>query len=189
MSRSTKIQAGFALCSLLLLAAAARGHVGQDWVRQYDGSNHYNDYAGPMVVDHAGNVIVAGQSLGGFWTIKYNSDGILSSTWPDIGCGIGVRRYEHETEHGTEYGIDVAVDEAYNVYVVGVSTHPGGSPGSFDFLTLKYDATGQGIWRQRYDDPAGQEDTPVAIALDDSANVFVAGTAPPGRMPAANPKG
>jgi len=280
MSRFARIQVEFVIASLFLLATASQAQVSEDWLRQYDGSNHYLDDAGPMAVDHAGNVIAAGQSRGGFLTIKYSaegdtvwmladaagpagsiydltvdaedniyvtgytytgsaysgdqwvtskyspdglrgwsrafdgqggpagdcgygvavddsgyvyvtgistmdnrsrittlkydSEGVLSHTWPNIGNGIGVRRYENVTEPGTEYGYRVAVDEESNVYVTGVSPHPVG--GSYDFLTLKYSATGQEVWCQRYDGPAGQGDTPVAIALDDSANVFVAGT-------------
>ncbi len=280
MSRFAKIQAGLVVGCLLLLTAAPQAQVSEEWVRRHDGYNHGNDYAGPMVVDHAGNVIVAGQSEGGFliikyrpdgeelwrlsrqdsagailglavdaednvyvtgytytgwvatgnmvvtgkctsdggweWTsgydggggplddigydvavdesgyvyvtglgtvdsrngvttLKYEPDGDLSPEWPNVGWGPGVRRYEITGEYGYQAGTALVVDAERNVYVVGTSALVNGAPS--DFVTLKYDADGQELWTRRYDGPAGQEDTPVGIALDDSANVFVAGSA------------
>lgn len=293
MPRCTKTLtlAGLAVLCLLLMTAASDAQVSQEWVRPYDGATHGNDYAGPIVVDHAGNVIVAGESDGGFLTIKYGTDGdtlwsrrdglatagpatalavddennvyvagycytgwvntgnqyvfikydadgdrqwgggydggggpaddlayavavddsgyvyvtgtsardgrsgiatlkirpngTYSPTWPDIGCGTGVRRYD-VPEQGGQVGIDVAVDGDGNVYVAGSSTPAGGS--TTDYVTLKYDAAGTEVWCRRYDGPAGQDDSPVAIALDDSANVYVAGTATvPNQSGAARP--
>jgi hypothetical protein len=281
VSLFTNIRTGLVISCLLVLTATAHAQVSQVWVRHYDGNNHGNDYAGPMVVDHAGNVIVTGQSQGGFLTIKYSaegdtvwtladpvglsgtilgitldaddniyvtgytytgwvytgnmcltskyrsdgvrmwsrgfdggggpaddigygvavddsgyvyvtglttrngrnavttlkydSDGILSATWPDIGWGSGVRIYEVSGQNGYQAGTAIALDAERNVYVVGTSAPATGVP--TDFITLKYDITGQEVWCCRYDGPASQQDTPIGIALDDSANVFVAGTA------------
>jgi hypothetical protein len=281
MPSHTKTRAGLAVLCLLLLTAASQAQVNQEWAVRYDGDNHGDDYGGPIVVDSTGNVIVTGQSQGGFLTIKYDpngtpiwrrsdsiagagsptalvvddednvyvtgysytgwvytgnqyvtikynsegdrlwgtgfdggggpaedvaygvavddsgyvyvtgvsswdgrtgigtlkyqSNGQLSSTWPNIGYGTGVRRYDIPGQYGYQAGLAVAVDSEGNVYVTGASAPANGAP--TDYLTLKYDASGNELWSRRYDGPAGQEDRPVAIAVDDSANVYVAGTA------------
>jgi hypothetical protein len=292
MPRYTKTRVELAVLCLLLLTAASHAQVNEEWFVRYDGDNHGNDFAGPIVVDHAGNAIVAGESQGGFLTIKYDPDGekiwqrsdtfanagrpfaltvdaddnvyvagytytgwvatgntyvfikynadgdwqwgghydggggpmedvaygvavddsgyvyvtgsstrdgrpgittlklqsngLFSPTWPSIGFGTGVRRYDILEQYGYQAGVAVAVDGEGNVYVAGISAPANGAPS--DYLTLKYDAAGTEVWCRRYDGPAGQDDSPVAIALDDSANVYVAGTsAAPNQSGAVRP--
>jgi hypothetical protein len=292
MPRCTKTLGGFAVLCLLLLTAVSHAQVNEEWTVRYDGNDHLNDFAGPIVVDHAGNVIVTGESHGGFLTIKYAPDGqeiwgrtdpdgtagspralavddednvylagytytgwvatgnqyiiakydsagvhlwgrsydgaggptddyayavavddsgyvyvtgsstrdgqlgiatlkltpngLRSSTWPNVGFGTGVRRYEVAGQAGYQAGVAIAVDGERNVYVAGASEPGTGAP--TDYVTLKYDATGAEVWSRRYDGPAGQADSPVALALDDSANVYVAGTsAAPNQSGATRP--
>ena len=52
----------------------------QAWVKRYNGSAYYPDYANKVVVDPTGNVVVAGDSMGldlkyAALTIKYGGDG------------------------------------------------------------------------------------------------------------------
>ena len=67
---------------------------------------------------------------------------------------------------------DIAIDSFGNVYVTGVSD--GGSTAN-DYLTIKYNSSGDTIWVRRYDDPTGSGDGATAIAVDLSGNVFVTG--------------
>jgi hypothetical protein len=71
-----------------------------------------------------------------------------------------------------DYPYDVAVDALGNVYVTGRSW--GGDTGS-DYIAVKYDSNGNEVWVSRYDGPASSEDTPEAIAVDVSGNVYVTG--------------
>lgn len=151
----------------------------KQWTAAYDGrGGPTDDFARAVAVDDAGFIYVTGQSNGpyreGIATIKFNPNGSRSSTWPDVGFGIGVRRYDVAGQSGTQNGVGLAVDGTGNVFVAGVSA-PYTSVAN-DYVTIKYDAAGNEIWTRRYDGPAANEDSPVAIAIDDSSNVYVAGT-------------
>lgn len=71
-----------------------------------------------------------------------------------------------------DYAVGIAVDGDGNCYVTGYS--PGPSTGN-DFATIKYDASGQQVWLQRYAGPSYSDDVPVAIKLDNQGNVYIAG--------------
>jgi beta-propeller repeat-containing protein len=84
----------------------------QPWVARYDGSDHSNDSpptpspgGNPLVIDTHGNVYVTGRSTTADFgvvlvVIKYDSNGHLSSTWPDKGYGVGVRRFKSASNAG-----------------------------------------------------------------------------------------
>lgn len=64
-------------------------------------------------------------------------------------------------------GYAVATDAMGNVYVAG--------SGDSDFVTLKYDLSGDLKWAARYDGPGNSLDMATAIAVDDSGYVVVTG--------------
>lgn len=151
----------------------------RQWLAVYDGrGGPTDDFPRAIALDDSGNVYVTGDSEGpyrqGIATIKYTKNGARSSSWPDIGWGVGVRRYDVAGQTGLQRGVAIAVDRDQNVYVAGISAPYASGPG--DYVTIKYDAAGTEVWTRRYDGPAASEDSPVAVALDDSANVYVAGT-------------
>ena len=65
----------------------------------------------------------------------------------------------------------VAVDAAGNVYVTGYSF---GNGSNYDYLTVKFSASGQQIWEARYN--GSGDDVPTNIAVDAAGNVYVSGT-------------
>jgi hypothetical protein len=83
-----------------------------------------------------------------------------------------VRRYNGEA-NGEDKAVALAVDHSGNVYVTGESP---GSGTLFDFATIKYLSTGDTAWVRRYNGAANGEDKARAIAVDDSGNVYVAGS-------------
>jgi uncharacterized delta-60 repeat protein len=138
----------------------------QVWAAQYNGPGNYNDYAYGMTADSSGNVYVTGVTYvdgrdRDYATVKYDSAG--NQQW-------------EATYDGPENGVDranaIALDASGNVYVTGRSEGIGTYG---DCTTIKYDSAGNQIWIARYDGPANQNDEGVAIALDPSGNIYVAG--------------
>jgi len=132
------------------------------WVRRYNGPGNSSDEACAVAVDDYGYVYVAGRSAGvgtgwGYATIKYNSYG--DTVW--------VRRYEKA------YAYDMALDSYGNVYVTGDAWT--NESFSQDYATIKYYPNGDAAWITKYNSPADSDDYALAIAVDNSSNVFVTG--------------
>jgi uncharacterized protein (UPF0297 family) len=83
-----------------------------------------------------------------------------------------VRRYDGPAS-GEDKAVALAVDRSGNVYVTGESP---GSGTLCDFATIKYLSTGDTAWVRRYNGAASGEDKARAMAVDDSGNVYVAGS-------------
>lgn len=136
------------------------------WVARYDGTGNEIDQAYALAVDDSGNVYVTGLSEDEFdsfdcATIKYNSSG--DSVW--------VARYDGPDGLEDE-AYAIAADDSGNVYVTGYSRS---SAGYRDYLTIKYNASGDTVWVARYDGPSGMTDIARDIAVDGEGNVYVTG--------------
>jgi uncharacterized delta-60 repeat protein len=66
----------------------------------------------------------------------------------------------------------MATDPEGNTYVVGSGN---ALLTSWDLVLLKYDASGDMIWAQRWDGPESRNDFGYGVALDSSGNVYVTG--------------
>lgn len=138
------------------------------WVQRFnDGGQRTEDNVGRAItIDGDGFVYVTGssvaQGLSDYVTIKYDPDG--SELWFQFYRGPGI---------GANIANAVAVDPTGNVYVTGQSVGDGTGP---DYATLKYDASGNLQWAERYDGPGDREDVANALRLDDEGNVYVTGS-------------
>ncbi len=136
----------------------------EQWVERYDGYGR-DDEAAAIALDNIGNVYVTGRSdssgYDDYATVKYNAAG--TQQW--------VARYRGVANFRNDEARALAVDNAGNVYVTGES---GDNNGYDDFATIKYNSAGVQQWIARY---AGTgSDAALAIAVDASGNVIVAGT-------------
>ena len=141
------------------------GYVQEAWVARYNAGS--DDLATAMAIDSLGNVYVTGASgsLDTYYdyaTIKYNSCG--QEEW--------VVRYNGPAD-GYDSPLAIAVDGSGNVYVTGGSYD---SDTFDDYATVKYNSAGQEQWVARYNGPGIGPDAAVAIAVDNSDNVYVTGT-------------
>jgi plastocyanin len=136
------------------------------WVRRYNGPGNDEDWASAIAVDDSGNILVAGSSFGSgteydYATIKYYPNG--DTAW--------VRRYNGPA-NDNDRASAIAVDGFGNVYVSGASI-PAGT--NVDYTTIKYYPNGDTAWVRRYNGPGNSYDQALAIAIDDSGNVYVSG--------------
>jgi uncharacterized delta-60 repeat protein len=126
------------------------------WARQFGTTNSFDAGFG-IAIDSQGNSYIAGQKDEDFLTIKYDFEG--NELWGAAFNGAG---------NGTDTARSIAVFGT-NIYVTGSSWN--GS--NLDFLTLKYSQGGSVLWQAIYD--AAETDNAVAVAVDPSGNVVVAG--------------
>ena len=142
----------------------------QLWVKRFDGNAHYEDDAKAVAVDALGNIFVTGwsmtaqtgvQTLPAYATIKYSPAGV--QLWSRLYRGAGK----------VDYATALALDTAGNVYVTGNSSV--GYFGDYDYATVKYNTSGVQQWVKTYGGVAKYYDTPSAIAVNSTNNVFVTG--------------
>jgi uncharacterized delta-60 repeat protein len=140
----------------------------QLWLARYNGDANGGDSAIAIVVDNSGSVYVTGESAGSgsasdYVTIKYSPDG--NQLW--------LARY-NGPGNNTDGASALAVDNSGNVYVTGQS-YSGSGITSTDYATIKYSPDGNQLWVARYNGPANDYDSAVALAVDNAGNVYVTG--------------
>lgn len=141
----------------------------QLWLNRYNGPGDGDDSPAAIIVDTSGIVYVTGESEDketrtDFVTIKYYDDG-------DTGW---VRRY-NGPENSWDEANSMVMDRSGHVYVTGKSKNSS----DFDYVIIKYDASGNQLWVRSYAGFENQDDVPCAVALDNSGNVCVAGSSGP----------
>jgi len=126
----------------------------------------------PLALDAVGNAYVTGQT-------DNNAPMLASGIFMFATNGAIVWSNNYSTPVGPSAGTAITTDIAGNAYVTGYSA---GTTSSNDIITLAYDHNGNQLWLQRYNGPGNGDDRGVAIAVDNSGNVYVTGyeTAPGG---------
>ncbi|MEO8447547.1 MAG: SBBP repeat-containing protein [bacterium] len=140
------------------------------WKKVYTGiSGDYYDEVTGLALDQNGYIYLTGISrrttLSGseaFLALKYDPSG--NQIWESFADGTG---NEADISKG------IAVDSSGNVYVTGISFDV---PFNFNYMTVKFDATGVQKWKIIYDGGfTNRRDEPIAIAVDAGNNVIVTG--------------
>jgi hypothetical protein len=118
-----------------------------------------------MAVDSVGNVFITGDGIYNwqvaYMTLMYNTDGQLQ--WNTFYMGRGEDNFP----------TDMAIDDQDNIYVTGLSLDTAGFRG--DYVTIKYNPTGEEKWIQRYDGGRWFDDEPYALTLDNQDNIIITG--------------
>jgi len=132
------------------------------WTNRYNGGpGNYDDQATAIAVGPSGGVFVTGNSGYEFATVAYSSSG--SPIWTNY-YNAGRPEYEH-------YARALAVDTNGNVFVAGYSR----GFSFFDYVTLKYSASGLILWTNRYDGTRNQNDYAQDMKVDPAGNIIVTG--------------
>ncbi len=138
----------------------------EQWVTRQDESGSDDNFATAMTNDGSGNIYVTGYagSIHGcsqYVTVKYDAAGVQQ--W--------IARYKGPA-NGPHHAIAIAVDGAGNIYVTGSSWNGISS----DYVTIKYNTSGQEHWVARYNGPGNDDDEAKALAVDGAGNVYVTGS-------------
>lgn len=139
------------------------------WLDTFNGTGNSDDKAFGIVVDRNENIFVTGYSTGvnsgmDLLTRKYNASG--DTLWTSS--------YNDTTVNGSEKAFGIVVDAFGNSYVTGFTTAD--TTGSTDYLTLKYNPSGEIVWRSLYDGTGNHQDTAFAICLPrHSEGVYITG--------------
>ncbi len=154
-----------AVIILMALSITISAQVSQQWIAAYNGPTNFTDSARKVLVDNAGNVLVAGSSRGqnawDYTLLKYNPEGTL--LWE--------QRYDGPA-HGEDDAQWMTTDNAGNIYLTGSSRS---ITGFDDFATVKYNSNGVMQWDARYNGPGNNTDKALKVTVDSAGNVYVTG--------------
>jgi hypothetical protein len=120
-----------------------------------------------VVVDAFGYIIVTGS----VWSGSVDNHDLVTIRYSPNGAQQWLRLYDNFS--GDDFGADVVTDTSGNIYVTGSAWR--GSVLEFDIVTISYDMNGALRWVNLYDEFA-DVDRGYAIAIDNSNNIYVAGT-------------
>ncbi len=139
------IAVAIGVISTISNASAQQGTL---WTNVYDGGTLREDRPTAVTRDNAGNFFVGGYAFTetsnlDILVMKYGPDGNLSSTWADVGYGVGVRRY-NGIGNDRDTVAAMTTDAAGNLYVAGTLGKSGNAftAPDDDACVLKYDANG-----------------------------------------------
>lgn len=140
------------------------------WLKTYRLANQpVDDVANGIVLDASGNVYITGYGANNttvakdYITIKYNPAG--TQLW--------LKQYNGPPGTTNDEARAIAIDNAGYIYVTGYSI---GSATDRDYLTIKYNNSGDSIWAHRYTGLGGVDaDEAFIIKVDNSGNVYVTG--------------
>lgn len=136
------------------------------WTRQF-GSSKY-DRADGVATDAAGNVYVAASFNSG---VSGDTHDVVVRKYDPNGAQLWTRQFG---DSKNDIAGDIVADAAGNSYVV--ASINGDWSGLDDGLVRKYDGNGAEIWSRQISSGTG-EDRATGVALDESGNLYVAGSA------------
>ncbi len=143
------------------------------WEQTYDGSATTGAAARAVVVDGAGNVVVAGVSGSHFDSFGTSKNDYYTAKYAAVDGTLLWERRGPAITDTWENPAHLAVDGNGDIVVTGYSWN---NETRFDYYTAKYAAAdGALLWEKRYNSPANQYDIAKAVAVDGSGNIVVTG--------------
>jgi len=135
------------------------------WVKRYDRSGG-DDFGWDIALDQNNNVCVTG-----FASDIITGADIVTLKYDNLGNQQWVSIYSGETDNSDE-ARSIAIDTLNNIYVTGYSWGNGTGP---NYITIKYDPTGNEQWVRTYNGIGNSWDWATSIATDNFNNVYISG--------------
>lgn len=137
------------------------------WTRRLDGPGHGLDASVKVSVGSSDNIVLAG-----YVTKPNGTTDIELLKYDPSGQRLWEQRYNGPA-NSFDYPWAMSTDSSGNIYIAGDSVGVGTN---YDYLTLKYSATGVLQWARRYNGSGGAGiDVATALTLDPNLNVLVTG--------------
>ena len=132
-----------------------------EWTRSHSSPTAYSAHGFSVVTDSSNYVYVSGYSYDSIITIKYSESG--NTMW---------ERTFFNNQVNYVVPLFSKIDNQNNIIVIGYYT----VASQENFVTLKYDNNGNLLWSRIFDSPIGAQDNAKALIVDDSSNIYVAGS-------------
>ena len=159
------------LLIIILMFACFTPAFSQQWINNFNhiigGVKTGEDKAYAITVDDEGFIYVTGFITGfdtkfDIVTAKINPEGEL--VWAQVYNGEG---------NLSDKAYAITVDDLDNVIVTGFATD---ANSNINIVTIKYSPNGHCLWTRFYDGEAQGEDKAYAIGIDESDNIYIAGS-------------
>ena len=138
------------------------------WTRRFGGSGNLQDDPADIRTDAQGNVYVTGS----VWNDVEPDFDIVTVKFDTNGNQLWLKTYNGTADY-QDFGHALRLDAAGNVYVAGYSVANNNGRIDNNFITLKYDANGNQLWKREFD--GGLDDGAEELEVDAAGNVFVTG--------------
>ncbi len=143
------------------------GQVDEKWTARYNSPFDRNDEGYIVRADNSGNVYVCG-----FSSVSSTNSVCLTIKYDSLGNMLWTRSYDYN-ENNAESPQSMELDRNGSIYVAGFSQ---GFGTSLDFFVVKYSPDGDSIWVRRYNGIGNSNDAAYSLKIDNSNNVYVAGS-------------
>lgn len=142
------------------------------WEARFTSAGVSSDSGKEIAIDNSGNVYVTGTS----YTNATNGYDIVTIKYDPLGNPLWTATF-NGSGSALDEGRDIAVDKNGNVYVTGYTASTGPN---YDYVTIKYNASGAQQWATLYNGSGNGFDEAYGIAIDTSGNSYVTGSSDAG---------
>ncbi|MEJ2615308.1 MAG: SBBP repeat-containing protein [Ignavibacteriaceae bacterium] len=152
------------LHTFLLIKYSSSG--GRLWTKRFHNSKNDWEYAKKLIIDSKNNIYITGTGYNSntnddIIIVKFDTDGILQ--WDAIW---------NDSQNSMDEVTDIKADKNGNIYLTGYGA---GNDSKNDFITLKYDSSGNQKWAVTFNSSKNTDDFAVSLALDYQRNSYVVG--------------
>ena len=138
------------------------------WQKFYNGVGNDIDLPYAMTTDLNNNILVTGYARNSH---LIQSEDVITLKYDAIGNLLWSRVY-NDSVNGSDQGFSICTDASGNVYIGGAGDH---GNDHLAYLTLKYDADGNFVWKDSYHYYHLSEDFIYKIAVNNAQDIFISG--------------